>query len=176
MSDLSATGQSHSTTPGPHTAERALGKRQEGEKLTGSPRGPAHPGEPCKWKPESEQSDHPTHSSKVSHHVNCKGKACSPSDQGLQESQGGQGCREAHLPQGSPKEAKRSEQEGSLPRCPWFAGGVPTDSSSPGPLTPQAQVLLWGEPWGQDAAPELNGAKAQDRGSDEARAFHASRT
>lgn len=96
--------------------------------------------------------------------MNCEGKAYSPSDQGLQESQGGQGCLEAHLPQGSPKETKRSEQEGTLPQCPWFAGGVLTDCSSPGPLTPQAQVLLGMEPWGQDAAPELKGAKPQAQG------------
>lgn len=109
--------------------------------------------------------------------MNCEGKACSPSDQGLQESQGGQGCREAHLPQGSPKEAKRSEKEGTLPRCPWFAGGVLTDSSSPGPLTPQAQVLLGGGSRGAKILPlSCMEPKPRHRGSDEARASHASRT
>lgn len=69
--------------------------------------------------------------------MTCKGKACLPWSQGFQESQGGQGCLEAHLPQESPKESKRSGQEGTLPPCPWFAGGAETilylDSHPTGP-------------------------------------------
>ena len=76
--------------------------------------------------------------------MNCEGKSCSPLGQGFQESQGGQGCLEAHLPQGSPKEAKRLGQEGTLPQCPWFAGGAPTDYPSPEALTPQAPERCWG--------------------------------
>lgn len=82
--------------------------------------------------------------------MTCKGKACLPLSQGFRESQGGQGCLEAHLPQGSPEEAKSSGQEGTLPPCPWFAGGA---------QTPQAPKCRWGGAMGQNSSPsELNGA------------------
>lgn len=55
-----------------------------------------------------------------------QGKAHSPSGQACQASQGGQGCLEPHLPQGSPKEAKRSGKEGTLSQRPWLAGGAQT--------------------------------------------------
>lgn len=66
--------------------------------------------------------------------MTCKGSACLPLSQGFRESQGGQGCLEAHLPQGSPEEAKSSGQEGTLPPCPWFAGGAQT------PQAPQVSL------------------------------------
>lgn len=100
-------------------------RAKKGGRLTGSPRGPGNPGEPCKWRPEAEQSEPPTHSGSA--HPDPQGKACSPLGQGLQgsqESRGGQGCLDAHLLQGSPEEVKRSGQEGTLPQGPWFAGGA----------------------------------------------------
>lgn len=55
-----------------------------------------------------------------------KGKAHSPLGQVFQESQEGQGCLDPRLPQGSPKEAKSSGLEGTLPQCLWLAGGAQT--------------------------------------------------
>ena len=136
---------------------------KKGKQLTVSPRGPGHPGEPCKWK-QSEQSDHPpAYSSQEPYHVTCKGKTCLPWSQGFQESQGGQGCLEAHLPQGSPKEAKRSGQEGTSLQCPWFAGGAQTvlylNSH------PTAPEYCWGRAVGQrNSLSELNRASSQAQG------------
>lgn len=127
-----------------------------------------HEGQPTLGSPvngSQSQSSQTTPPTQAKHHANCEGTACSPSDQGLQETQGGQGCLEAHLPQGSPKEAKGQSRKGPSLGAPGSLEGCRlTVCSSPGPLTPQAQVLLGVEPWGQDAAPELKGAKPQAQG------------
>lgn len=123
---------------------KRLGERRRYSKLTGSPRGPDHPGEPWKGRPESGESGHPTHSSNVSHHMTYKVKAHSPLGQEVQESQGGQGCLEPHRPQGCPKEGKGSRQEGTLPQCLWLAEGAQTtlhqEPSPHGPPSARAET------------------------------------
>lgn len=98
----------------------------------------------------------PTRAKSLSHRGTCKGKACLPLSQGFLESQGGQGCLEGPLPQGSPKEAKMSGQEEALP----YAPGLLEE-----PRTPQVPKCSWGGAVGQRSHPsELSGASSWAQG------------
>ena len=110
-----------------------------------------HEGQPTLGSPvngSQSQSSQTTPPTQANHHVNCEGKACSPSDQGLQESQGGQGCLEAHLPQGSPKEAKGQSRKGPSLGAPGSLEGCRLTVLHPDP-SPHRPKCCWG--WSRGA-------------------------